>query len=112
VIEDDVGVGVDAVLLERLDGGEVFVLCAVLGARRALLVELAEIVKVVNGVSDAGDGVHGFLRRRHPDGSDAESLEVCGAGSKLAPEAPVGGEIPLEILKHHAAVGHGAECMG
>ena len=77
---------------------------AVLGADGAFLVELAQIVEVVDGVSLVLLFV-GFVGRRDPDRGDADVVQVSGVLFQLRPQFTVIGQIPFEIL-HHYSVFH------
>ena len=106
VVEDDVGVDLDAGVLEGSDGGQVFFLGTVLGPDGALLVKLTQIVGVVHAVAHVVHAGLALVGRGQPDAGDPPGRQMDGVLGHLAPQALVCGQVPFKIL-HHYAVGHG-----
>ena len=120
VVQHDVGKYPYARLVEGADGVQVFLLRAVLGAHGALLVELAQVVHVIDGVAHVrlagglvgrgqphlGDAqvVQVFRLRGAPPPPDAQVVQVFRLRGAPSPPKPVVGQIPFKVL-HHRFIG-------
>ena len=119
LVEHDVRERLDAVCLQRGDGGLVLGAGAVLGGHGALLVELAEVVGVVDAVAHVlaallglvGGRQPGLVGGRQPDGGDALVGKVGGLLGDATPVRAVRGQVPGEALEH-GSVGHVISFLG
>lgn len=90
--------------MKGLDGVLEFLLGAVFGADRVLLVEFPQVKQVVGAVAHVVLFL-ALVGRRNPDGCNAYFLQMGGVFLQLVPELPVVGQVPLKIL-HHDSVFH------
>jgi len=102
VIENDIGVNLQTGLLQGADGREIFRARAVLRGDGALLVEFAEVVEIVGPVAHVVFPGLALVRGRQPHGAHADRAQVRRVSLRPPPETAVRGEVPLEILHHHA----------
>ena len=98
VVQHHVRQNPDACGMEGIDGGQVFVLGAVFGGNRVLLVEFAQVVEVVDTVAHIVDPGLALIGRGEPDIGDAQVGKICGGLCGPPPVAPVGRQIPLKKL--------------
>ncbi len=110
LVEHDVRQSLDAVCLQRADGGLVLGAGAVLGAHGSLLVELPQVVGVVDAIAHVLGTLLGLVGGRQPDGGDALVGEVGGLLGDAAPVRAVRGQVPGEALEH-GSVGHEASSV-
>ena len=100
VVEDDVGAHGDPRLMQGVDGGQVFVLRPVLRGNRALLVEFAQVVQVVDAVADVIETVVSLVGGRQPDNRDAQVRDRLRVLCQVAPVARIRRHVPRESLQH------------
>ena len=103
VVQNDIGKNLDAVFVEGADGLQIFFLGSVFGADRALLVELAQIVCIINAVA------HVLLRGaliggRQPYLRNTQCGKIARFGGAALPPQTVVRQIPFKIL-HHSLIG-------
>ena len=104
VVEDDVGDDPDACAVQGVHGPQVLVLGAVLGGDGALLVELAQVVEVVDAVSDVLGPALALVGGRQPHGGHPV---LGGQGSVRLQQPPVRGigwQVPREGLQQQGVV--------
>ena len=102
VIEDYVGIDLQAGGLGGGDGGEELCFSPVFGWDGSFLVELAEVEKVVAGVADVVGAATSFVGGGHPDAGKTGGVQFLGVILQEVPENTAIGVIPLEKLHHYA----------
>ncbi len=90
-------------IVQGIDGGQVFVLRPVLRGDRALLVEFAQVVQVVDAVADVVDALVPLVGGRQPDDGDAQVRDRLRVLGEVAPVAGVRGHVPGEGLQDQGA---------
>ena len=100
VIENRVRIDANPNLAHGGAGGQELVFGAVLGAHRAFLVELAQVEQIVDSVPDVVASSRTLVGRRQPQRGHAAFREFLGVLTHLAPEATVGGRVPVKELHH------------
>ena len=104
MVHDGVEIDLYLVLVQLLNGGLKLGARAVLGADGPLLVELAQVEKVVDAVAHVVRP-SALACGRYPDGRNADLRQMFGVVFQTVPEFAVAGQIPLKIL-HHYTVFH------
>ena len=99
LVEHDVREGLDTVCLQRAHRSLVFRARAVLGAHGSLLVELAEVIRVVDAVAHVLGAFFGLVGGRQPHGRDTLVGEVGRLLGDAAPVRAVGRQVPGEALQ-------------
>ena len=112
VVQHQIRQGLHTGVLQGADGGQVFVLRAVLGADAALLVELAQVVQVVYAVAHVASTAAALEGRGQPRGGEALPVQRKGMPGQIPPQLAVRRRLPLEALEHHAVVHGGPPSFG
>ena len=102
VVENHVGHGLHARRVNRVDGGQVLLPRAILGAHGALLVELSQVIGVVHAIANVVCAGHALVCGRQPHGGDAIVGKELGILGQAAPVPAVRVEVPREALEHRA----------
>lgn len=99
VIQDGIEQDPDAARVGLMDETSQLLLGAPFCVRRALLLELAQIVQIVDVVTVAGMPAR-LAGGRDPQAGDAEGLQAGQGSLETTPVRVVGRDIPLEALEH------------
>ena len=103
VVEDDVGAHGDPRLVQGVDGGQVFILRPILRGDRALLIEFAQVVQVVDTVADVVETVVSLVGGRQPDDGDAQVRDRLRVLRQVSPVARIRCHVPREGLQHQGS---------
>ena len=98
MVQDDIGDDVNPGLVERIDSREVFILRAVLCGDASFLIELAQVIHVVDAVSNVLSPLMALVRGWKPDAFNPQIRKVVRRSSNRPPQALIGGQIPRECL--------------
>ena len=102
LVKHHIGKHVDARVAQRGNGGKVVLARAVLRAHRTLLVELAQVVKVVHAVAHVVCAGHAFIRGWQPHRRYALACKETRVAGQGPPVPAIGRQVPRKGLHHRA----------
>nr|WP_288559153.1 hypothetical protein [uncultured Victivallis sp.] len=105
VIQDDIGVDLQAVPVAGPDCGKQLLQGPVLGRDGAFLVEFAEIIQVIDRITDVLRSGISLVTGRNPDARDSRRSQLRRLLLQLLPQHS-GRQIPFEKLHHRTVSAH------